>query len=68
MGQRERHLNYEYHTETAAKRITNAAGDIPVMEFGASRSRGEDSSVEASKYAYVGGYAGYGGYRNAVGE
>ena len=51
---------------TAAKRICNEAGNIPVMEFGARRARGIDSSIEASKYAYIGGcsstsntYAGY---------
>lgn len=43
---------------TAAKRITNEAGDIPVMEFGARRARGIDSAVEASKYAYIGGCCG----------
>lgn len=43
---------------TAAKRITNVAGDIPVMEFGARRARGIDSAVEASKCAYVGGCSG----------
>ena len=43
---------------TAAKRIVTAAGNIPVMEFGARRARGDDSAIEASKYAYVGGCAG----------
>ena len=53
-------VNFNHGTlvTTAAKRITNAAGDIPVMEFGPRRARGEDSSVEASKYAYVGGCSG----------
>ena len=43
---------------TAAKRITNEAGRIPVMEFGARRARGIDSSIEASKYAFIGGCVG----------
>ena len=43
---------------TAAKRITHAAQNIPVMEFGARRARGIDSAIEASKYAYIGGCAG----------
>ena len=53
-------VNFNHGTlvTTAAKRITTAAGDIPVMEFGPRRARGEDSSVEASKYAYVGGCLG----------
>lgn len=51
-------FNHGTLVTTAAKRITNAAGDIPVMEFGARRARGIDSAVEASKYAYVGGCCG----------
>ena len=51
-------FNHGTLVTTAAKRITNAAGDIPVMEFGARRARGEDSAVEASKYAVVGGCVG----------
>ena len=43
---------------TAAKRITNEAGNIPVMEFGARRARGVDSAIEASKCAYIGGCVG----------
>ena len=43
---------------TAAKRITREAKGVPVMEFGARRARGIDSSIEASKYAFVGGCMG----------
>ena len=43
---------------TAAKRITNEAKNIPVMEFGARRARGIDSAIEASKNAYIGGCCG----------
>ncbi len=43
---------------TATKRITNEAKNIPVMEFGARRARGIDSSIEASKYAYIAGCCG----------
>lgn len=43
---------------TAAKRITNAADNIPVMEFGARRSRGIGAAIEASKYSFVGGCSG----------
>ena len=51
-------FNHGTLVTTAAKRITNAAENIPVMEFGARRARGVDSAVEASKYAYVGGCSG----------
>jgi len=48
-------FNHASLVTTAAKRITNEAKDIPVMEFGARRARGIDSAIEASKYGYVGG-------------
>lgn len=51
-------FNHGALVTTAAKRITNEAGNIPVMEFGARRARGIDSAIEASKYAYIGGCAG----------
>lgn len=51
-------FNHGSLVTTAAKRITNEAGNIPVMEFGARRARGEDSAVEASKYAVIGGCIG----------
>ncbi|MDD2469957.1 MAG: nicotinate phosphoribosyltransferase [Bacilli bacterium] len=52
------HFNHGSLVTTASKRITNEAGNIPVMEFGARRARGLDSAIEASKYSYVGGCAG----------
>ena len=51
-------FNHGTLVTTAAKRITNAAKNIPVMEFGARRARGIDSAIDASKYAYVGGCVG----------
>ncbi len=51
-------FNHGTLVTTASKRITTAAGKIPVMEFGARRARGIDSAIDASKYAYVGGCAG----------
>lgn len=51
-------FNHGTLVTTAAKRITNAAGEVPVMEFGARRARGIDSAVEASKLAYIGGCVG----------
>ena len=52
------HFNHGSLVSTAAKRITNAANGIPVMEFGARRARGVDSAIEASKYAYIAGCCG----------
>ena len=40
-------FNHGALVTTAAKRITNEAKGIPVMEFGARRSRGIDSAIEA---------------------
>ena len=51
-------FNHGALVTTAAKRITNEAKNIPVMEFGARRARGIDSAIEASKHAFVGGCVG----------
>ena len=51
-------FNHGALVTTAAKRITNEAKNIPVMEFGARRARGIDSGIEASKHAFVGGCVG----------
>lgn len=51
-------FNHGTLVTTAAKRITDAAGNIPVMEFGARRARGLESAIDASKYAYIGGCCG----------
>ena len=51
-------FNHGTLVTTAAKRITEAAKGIPVMEFGARRARGVDSAVDASKYSFVGGCVG----------
>ena len=51
-------FNHGSLVTTAAKRITNEAKGIPVMEFGARRARGIDSAIEASKCAYIGGCVG----------
>ena len=51
-------FNHGSLVTTAAKRITNEARSIPVMEFGARRARGIDSSIEASKHAFIGGCCG----------
>lgn len=51
-------FNHGTLVTTAAKRICYAAGDTPVMEFGARRARGIDSAIDASMYAYVGGCCG----------
>lgn len=51
-------FNHGSLVTTASKRITTAAGEIPVMELGARRARGIDSAIEASKCAYIGGCCG----------
>ena len=51
-------FNHGTLVTTSAKRITTAAKDIPVMEFGARRGRGMDSAIDASRYAYIGGCCG----------
>lgn len=51
-------FNHASLVTTKAKRITESAGGRPVMEFGARRARGTDSSIEVSRYAYVGGCCG----------
>ena len=51
-------FNHGALVTTAAKRITNEAKNIPVMEFGARRAREMDSAIEASKHAFVGGCVG----------
>lgn len=48
-------FNHGSLVTTAAKRIVNEAQNRPVMEFGARRGRGIDSSTEASKYAIIAG-------------
>lgn len=51
-------FNHASLVTTSAKRITNAAGNVPVMEFGARRARGIEAANEASKYGYIGGCTG----------
>lgn len=51
-------FNHGSLVTTKAKRITNEAEGIPVMEFGARRARGMDSAIEASRHAYIGGCCG----------
>lgn len=40
---------------TKAKRVVNAAGGIPIMEFGARRGNSIEGATIASKYAIIGG-------------
>lgn len=51
---------------TAAKRITNVAGNRPLMEFGARRAPGDFAAIEVSKYAYIGGCAGTSNVQSAM--
>ena len=49
------YLNAGILYTTASKRVTLAAQDIPVMEFGARRALGPDTAVMASTYSIIGG-------------
>lgn len=51
-------FNHSSLVTTSARRICEAALGRPVMEFGARRARGIDSSTEVSRCAYVGGCCG----------
>ena len=52
------YLNAGILYTTAAKRVTEAAGDTPITEFGARRALGPDAAVMASTYSYIGGCVG----------
>ncbi|MCM1053295.1 MAG: nicotinate phosphoribosyltransferase [Ruminococcus sp.] len=49
------YLNAGIMYTTAAKRVSEAAKPIPVMEFGARRALGPDAAIEASACAIIGG-------------
>ena len=49
------YLNAGICYTTAAKRVTEAAGNIPIMEFGARRALGPDTACLASTYSIIGG-------------
>ena len=54
-------LNFFNHGSliaTRARRITHAAGNRGVMEFGARRAQGGDAAVNGAKYAYISGCIG----------
>lgn len=48
-------LNHESLIATKARRITFAAHNKPVMEFGARRAQGPDSAVNGARAAVIGG-------------
>ncbi len=50
-------LNHESLIATKARRITFAAGDRPIMEFGARRAQGPDSAIYGARAAVIGGAA-----------
>ena len=49
------YLNAGIMYTTAAKRVVEAAGDIPISEFGARRALGPETAIDASECAIVGG-------------
>lgn len=48
-------FNHASLITTKAKRVVNAAGGIPIMEFGARRGNGIKGATTASKYSIIGG-------------
>lgn len=50
-------VNHETLVATKAARIVNSARGRPIMEFGMRRARGIESSVKATRAAFVGGVA-----------
>lgn len=52
------YLNEAIDYMTAARRMVDAAGDIPIMEFGARRAHGPETAIHASKCAYISGCIG----------
>jgi nicotinate phosphoribosyltransferase len=50
-------VNFHTLIATKAARVSQAAGDSPVLEFGLRRAQGFDGGVSASRAAYLGGCA-----------
>ena len=51
-------INYPTAIATEAARISWAAGETPVYDFGARRAPGIDGALTATRSAYIGGFAG----------
>ncbi|WP_425615942.1 nicotinate phosphoribosyltransferase [Anatilimnocola sp. NA78] len=51
-------VNFQTLIATKAARVVQAAGDLPVIEFGLRRAQGIDGGLSASRAAYIGGCTG----------
>ncbi len=51
-------INHQSLIATKANRIVRAAGDCPVVEFGARRAQGASAAVLGTRAAYIGGCVG----------
>ncbi|MFV0519825.1 MAG: nicotinate phosphoribosyltransferase [Lachnospirales bacterium] len=51
-------INHQSLIASKAQRVTTAAKDIPVLEFGLRRAQGPDAGIYGSRAAYIGGCVG----------
>ena len=63
-------IHFQTLIASKAARVTTAAGDLPVIEFGSRRAHGVEAAVLAARAAFIGGCAGtsnsYAAYRFGI--